>query len=87
MENKDITEDILLKNGFKNDGTYVFTYRSKNCAVDIWYGPWALRNRHWHCTIYTEDCKYILADAAIQTVDQFNSFIKIMDVDCAPLKC
>ena len=87
MEDKDLTEEILEKNGFKNDGTDVFSYIGKNCAIDVWYGAWALRNRHWHCTIYTEDAKYILGNATIQTVDQFNGFMKIMDVDCGPIKC
>lgn len=86
MEDKEITEDILIKNDFKNDGTNVFSYIGKNCAVDVWYCGIIIRNRHWHCTIYTKDAKYILGDAIIQTVDQFNSFMKILDADCGPLK-
>lgn len=87
MENKDITEDILLKNGFKNDGTNVFSYVGKNCSVDVWYGLIAIRNRHWQCAIYVEDNKYILCSTIIQTIDQFNRLMEIMDADCNPLKC
>ena len=53
MEIKDISEDILEKNGFKNDGTDVFSYIGENCAVNVWYHPIAIRNRHWHCIVYT----------------------------------
>lgn len=87
MENKDITEDILLKNGFKNDGTYVFTYRGKNCAVDIWYCGISIGNRgHWHFQMFSEDEKYALADAIIQTVEQFNKLIDALNADCTTLK-
>lgn len=86
MENKDITESILLKNGFNNDETNVFSYIGEHCTVDIWYQPITIRKRHWHCTIYTDGIKFILGKAIIQTVDQFNNFLKIMDVDCKPLK-
>lgn len=87
MADKEITEEILEKNGFKNDGTDVFSYIGDTCVVDVWYGLMTIKNRHWHCHIYTEDAKYILGYASIETVDQFNDFLKIMDVDCGPLKC
>ena len=87
MEDKDLTEEILEKNGFKNDGTDVFSYDGNNCVVDVWYHPISIRDRHWHCQIYTDNIKYALGSALIQTVDQFNSFMKIMDADCRLLKC
>ena len=86
MGNKDIAEEILEKNGFKNDGTNVFSYIGDNCAVDVWYHLIAIRNRHWHCIVYTGDIKFELGTAIIQTVDQLNNFLKIMDADCSLLK-
>lgn len=87
MADKEITEEILEKNGFKNDGTNVFSYIGNDCAVDVWYQPIAIRKRHWHCAIYIEDTKYLLCSTIIQTADQFNKLIDILDIDCGPLKC
>lgn len=89
MENKVITEDILLKNGFKNNenGT-VISYVGKKCTIDMWYCGISIGNRgHWHFQMFSEDEKYALADAIIQTVEQFNKLIDALNADCEPLKC
>ena len=78
---EEITEDFLTKLGFSNDGTNVFTFISKDYLVDVWCCAVALRDRHWHCTIYTDDTKHILGDNVIQTIEQFEKAMEIFDID------
>lgn len=82
--NKDITEDILLKAGFKEtdrvDNTYttfeltdyditILHYRYNHCCY-----------RQWYCKVSNND-GFNCAEADIQTIDHFNKLMELMDID------
>ena len=78
---EEITEDFLTKMGFSNDGADVFTFISKDYLIDVYRYAVALKDRHWHCTIYTDDTKHILGDIVIQTIKQLKKVMEIFDID------
>lgn len=51
-----------------------------NCVILVGNGG------HWHFQMFSEDEKYALADAIIQTVEQFNKLIDALNADYTPLK-
>lgn len=80
---KNITEDILLKAGFKetdeNDRAYV-TFELANKISVTNYGIICDNGtREWYCEVSNKngDC----AEVDIQTVDHFNKLMELMDID------
>ena len=80
--NKDITEDILLKAGFKEisrvDHKYI-TFKLTNWDISITNYPFPSNySRNWSCGVSNgADC----AEADIQTIDHFNKLMELMDID------
>lgn len=80
---EEITEIILLDNGFKNDGTDVFSYIGNDYSIDIYYTI-PIKERSWFCVIYTNytnSIRYVLAAMAIQTIEQFNHLMDIVEIN------
>ncbi len=79
---EEITENILLDNGFKNDGTDVFSYMGKVYTIDI-YRAIPIKGRSWFCVVYKKENKmrHILASMAIQTIEQFNNLMDIVEIN------
>lgn len=84
---KDITEEILLKAGFKyfeedSDNTSYYSYSPDENEK----GDWSIiltysknNDRDWHCEVSTSPTTY--ADADIQTVEHFNKLMEIMGIN------
>ena len=81
---KDITEDILLRAGFKetdrNDRVYVVTFELANrISVTNYRSICDNSTRKWYCEVSNKngDC----AEVDIQTVEHFNKLMELMDID------
>lgn len=78
---KEITEEILLKAGFKftknkdleivKDGHIINLFYRKSNHVD---------ERHWYCRIRNSDW-YIRGGLDIQTISHFNKLMDLMGID------
>lgn len=74
---KDITEEILLKAGFTKKGQDLFGYKEDRIVIYIEVNTYPLV-RHWRCSV---DNEHNNSDTDIQTIDQFNKLMDIMDID------
>ena len=80
---KDITEKILLKAGFyeiSREDPYNVSYEL--LSPDIYITNYKItrshRARHWYCEVSNGvDC----ANVDIQTIDQFNKLMDLMNID------
>ena len=78
---EEITENILLDNGFTNDNHYGFSYSTNYYIIDILCSARPIKDRVWFCVVYTSDMHDILATTLIQTIDQFNNLMDMTGVD------
>lgn len=76
---EEITENILLDNGFKDDNHDGFSYTEKDYIIDILYSARPIKDREWFCVVY--NMHNILATMAIQTIEQFNDLMDMTEVD------
>lgn len=77
---KDITEEILLNAGFQKGKFKVFSNKGNN-PIDIYYTAIPENGRHWRCMVYlVEKITVLWADAYIQTIEQFNKLMELMDI-------
>lgn len=84
---KDITEEILLKAGFKEISKVNPRYTTfeltnlTNWDISITNYPF-LSNypRKWSCEVNNNTNRYA-AEADIQTIDHFNKLMDLMDID------
>lgn len=78
---KNITEDILLKAGFKKtdrvDNTYT-TFELTDYDITIFH--YRYHYRQWCCKVSNND-GFNCAKADIQTIDHFNKLMELMDIN------
>lgn len=75
---KDITEDILLRAGFKkvSENNFGATYEMSTITVThYFYSKPAIRS--WGCEVYY---KGSYAEVDIKTIDHFNKIMDLMDM-------
>lgn len=79
---KDITEDILLKAGFKKTSLGFFVLRCADYAIELFnlYSDANECKRHWTCDANTDN-DYSITRTSIQTVEHFNKLMDLMDID------
>lgn len=74
---KDITEGILLKEGFTKQGDGLFKYKNDKVIIFIEVNTFPL-TRHWRCHANNGN---INSDTDIQTIGQFNKLMELMDIE------
>lgn len=84
---KDITEDILLKAGFEEidrvDNVYI-TFELKKWDIE---SDWDITmtkynrscGRKWSCDVNNDESNFAYVD--IQTIEHFNKFMNLMDIN------
>lgn len=80
--NKDLTDDILLKAGFKEDDGY-FEYATEVNDITYIIGVVvdnSLKGRNYAVCVSLGDDN-LIGYACIQTVDHFNKLMELMDID------
>ena len=78
---EEITENILLDNGFRDDNHDGFSYTGKGYAIDILYSNIPIKGRPWLCVVYSNNMRHILATMLIQTIEQFNDLMDETEID------
>lgn len=86
--NKDITTEILIKSGFKQnpDTTWIYQINgTSNFNVDGFGRKRSIEvEESWHkcheVRIYHEDCG-LIAQVDIKTINQFNALMELMDIN------
>lgn len=74
---KDITEITLMKAGFRRQ--FPDKWRKGVVSMDVNRGT--ISNRSFICYVYTEDGKFVHAMLPVDTVEQFNRFMELADVE------
>lgn len=74
---KDITEDILLKDGFMDAGSNAFKLFIEGGYIIMQYIPQPF-GRCWRCSI---DNNNDMSTTNIQTICHFNKLMDLMDID------
>ena len=79
---KDITEDILLRAGFKKTSNSLFVLRRADYAIELLNLHFDADEckRHWTCDANTNK-DYTITRTSIQTVEHFNKLMELMDID------
>ena len=84
----DITEDILLKAGFNKEECYsiICPYCYIKILSDVYVEVSnfsCMPMRYWNVRIYDRDDYYrgLFAEANIQTINHFNKFMELMNID------
>lgn len=75
---KDITEITLMKAGFRRQ--FPDKWRLGNVTMDV-VNRWNYSNRSFICNVYTEDGRFMKAMLPVDTVEQFNRFMELADVE------
>lgn len=74
----DITENALMKAGFRRQ--FSDKWRLGNVTIDVVHS-WNYSNRSFICNVYTEDGRFMKAMLPVDTVEQFNRFMELADVE------
>lgn len=77
---KDITEDILLRAGFKkvNEFPCCIEYALDKYKITMSFNKWVWISRRWTCSL-NQGSNFAMIH--IKTIDHFNMLMELMDID------
>lgn len=79
---ENITEDILLKAGFKKTSDCIFVLRCTDYAIELLNLNFDEEGckRHWVCSANTDN-DYSITRTSIQTIEHFNKLMELMNIN------
>lgn len=67
-----------MQAGFRRE--FPYKWREGNVTMNV-VNRWNYSNRSFICNVYTEDGRFMKAMLPVDTVEQFNRFMELMDID------